>query len=388
MGTGLVVLLGALSAFAPLSIDTYLPALPSLAVQLHASTLAAQLTLTACLFGLGAGQLAAGPVSDALGRRRPILAGIGAYALVSLLCALAPSVWALVGLRLLQGAAGGAAIVIARAMVRDLRSGNAAARLYATLMLVNGMVPVLAPVLGAQLLRVVPWRGIFVTLSLVGLALLAATAHGLPETRLAGARRRVGPGLGADVFLRLLADRTFVACAASCGLAVAAMFAYIAGSPFVLQDMYRLSPQAFSAVFAVNALGIVALSQVGGLLVGRLGARPLLGLGLVLSAAGGLSLLAGVLLHGGLACMLPSLFAVVASVGLVQPNAVALALADHPDVAGSASALVGLGQLLFGGLAAPLVGLGAGATPMAAVIATSSAGGLLWFALAARRPQR
>jgi DHA1 family bicyclomycin/chloramphenicol resistance-like MFS transporter len=178
----LVFIIGALSAFGPLSLDMYLPALPSLSQELGGTATQAQLTLTACLLGLAAGQVLAGPLSDALGRRRPLLAGLLGYTGASLLCALAPSVPILIGLRLLQGLAGAAGIVIARAVVRDLYSGTEAARFFSLTMAVNGLAPILAPILGGQLLRVTSWRGVFFVLAAIGLALVLVAALGLRET--------------------------------------------------------------------------------------------------------------------------------------------------------------------------------------------------------------
>ncbi|HEU0115845.1 MAG TPA: multidrug effflux MFS transporter [Thermomicrobiales bacterium] len=382
-GWRLVVILGALSAFGPLSIDMYLPGLPGLQREFGASASAAQLTLSACMLGLAAGQVLAGPLSDRLGRRRPLLAGLAAFAVVSLLCALAPSVWALIGLRLLQGLAGAAGIVIARAIVRDLHTGVAMAKFFSLLMLVNGAAPVLAPLVGGQLLRIGSWRGAFVTLFLIGIGLFLAGLLGAPET-LPPDRRSVG-GVGATIagFGRMLRDRAFVGYALAIGLAIGAMFGYIAGSPFVLQDIYGLSPQAFSLVFGTNALGLMAMGPINARLVERLPLRALLAAGLVASAAAGVGLLLAVIGGIGLAGILPAFFVIVASLGFILPNATTLALASYPRAAGSASALLGLGQYVVGAIAAPLVGvLGAGtALPMAIVIAALSSAALLSFAL-------
>ena len=382
-----VLILGALSAFGPVSMDTYLPGLPELSREIGASASEAQLTLTACLFGLAAGQLLAGPASDALGRRRPLLAGLAGFTVASLLCAAAPDVWSLIAARLLQGVAGAVGIVIARAIARDLHSGDALARFFALLMLVNGLAPILAPVVGAQLLHVTDWRGIFVVLAAAGLLLLVVAAAALPETL--PPERRHGGGLAATrrAFAALLSDRRFVGYVLSCGLVFAAMFAYIAGSPFVLQEIHDLSATAFSLVFGANAAGIMAMSALSGRLVGRAGPARLLISGLAVQAAGALVLLVSVLSGDGLAGVLIGLFLVVASVGLVFPNASALAMADHPDRAGSASALLGLCQFVFGALAAPLVGVAGTATavPMAVVIAVSAAAAVLaYVALAGR----
>lgn len=381
-----VVLLGALSAMGPLSMDLYLPGLPRMAGDLGTAASPAQLTVTACLLGLALGQLLAGPVSDARGRRGPLLVGLVAYGIASALCALAPTVWALIALRFVQGFAGAAGIVIARAVVRDRHSGVEAARFFALLMLVNGLAPILAPLIGGALLQVTTWRGIFAVLAAAGAVLAVATAVGLPES-LAPERRHTG-GLRTTraAFRILLADRAFAGYALSAGLAFAAMFAYIAGSPFVLEDLYGLSPQLFSVVFGVNALGIVVLSQVGGRLVARVGPRRLLAAGLCGSAGGGAALLLAALAGLGLWALLPALWVVVASIGLVAPNSTALALAAHGEHAGSASALIGMAQFSLGAIAAPLVGLGGGASAvgMAAVIAALGAGALATFATLTR----
>ncbi|MFI0483427.1 multidrug effflux MFS transporter [Actinomadura sp. 9N215] len=367
----LIMVLGALTALAPLSIDMYLPALPTLTEDLSTGAMQTQLTLTACIVGLAVGQAVAGPLSDAFGRRRPLLIGLAAYAVASLLCAAAPTVETLIALRLVQGAAGAAGIVIARAIVQDLYDGVAAAKFFALLMLVNGLAPILAPVFGGQLLRLMPWPGVFAVLAGIGVALFLGSLLGLKETLPPEARETGGLRATATTFRALAADRSFVGYALASGLAFAALFTYISGSPFVLQDIYDLSPQEFSAVFALNSVGIVAAGQVSGMLAGRVALRRLLAAGLALVAAGGAGLLAAVL-AGGLPWVLAALFLVACGEGLIGPNATALALSGRPPrVAGSASALLGVTQFALGGAAAPLAGLAGPdtAVPMAASIA-------------------
>ena len=367
----IVAILGALAAFGPLAVDTYLPALPEISRDLGASTSVTQLTLTACLCGLAAGQLVGGPVSDALGRRRPILAGVAGFTALSVLCALAPTVWALVTFRFLQGLGGGVGIVIARAVVRDRHVGVAAVRVFSLMMVVTGVAPIVAPLLGALLLQVTSWRAIFAFLGIAGALILAATAIGLPES-LPHDRRR-GSGLRATltVFRGLATDRWFVGCTLACALPFGAMFAYIAGSPFVLQELYGLSPAAFGAVFGVNAVGLVCTALLGNRLVGHFGSLRLLLLALLAGCVGGAGLLVSVVAGVGLWGVLPSLFVVVSVIGIVLPNATALALADHPDVAGSASALLGVLTFLIGAAVAPLVGVAGAddALPLALVVA-------------------
>jgi DHA1 family bicyclomycin/chloramphenicol resistance-like MFS transporter len=384
----LVLILGAISAFGPVSMDTYLPGLPELSRDLGVSASAAQLALTACLVGLAGGQLIAGPLSDAFGRRRPLLIGLAAFTAASLLCAAAPDVWSLTAARLIQGAAGAAGIVIARAVARDVYSGTPLARFFSLLLIVNGLAPILAPVVGAQLLHVTDWRGVFVVLAGFGAILFVAVAVGLHETL--APERRQGGGMRSTLatFRRLLAERRFRGYVLSCGLVFAAMFAYIAGSPFVLQDIYDVSEQAFSAVFGVNAAGILALGALGARLVERVGPTRLFVAGLGQQAVGAAGLLVAVLADAGLAAVLVALFLVVSSIGLVLPNASALALADHPRTAGSASALLGLCQFLFGAIAAPLVGVGGTdtAVPMAVVIVACALAAAVSYRLLAGRP--
>lgn len=383
----LLVLLGSLTAFGPLSIDMYLPALPAIARDLAASESVVQVTLTACLIGLALGQIVAGPLSDSLGRRRPLLMGVAGYVVVSLLCATAPSAWLLVVLRLIQGLTGAAGVVIARAIVRDLYSGSAAARYFSRLILVMGLAPILAPVLGAQVLRFSSWRGIFLVLTVVTALLWLGAAFGLPET-LPAARRSAGSLAGTlAIFGQLIRDTPFVGYAVAAGLAFGAMFAYIAGSPFVLQGIFRVSPQTFSLIFGMNALGFVLASQINGSLVTRIRPARLLTGGLIANGTAGLTLLFVVLGGFGLPAVLLPLFLLASSVGFIIPNATALALSRRPDAAGTASALLGVIQSGVAAFGAPIVGIaGTGtALPMAGVIAVSGLGAITAFALTSGR---
>ncbi|MGH3414149.1 MAG: multidrug effflux MFS transporter [Marmoricola sp.] len=353
----MLVVLGGLTAFGPLSIDMYLPALPQIGRDLHAGDTQVQLTLTGCMLGLALGQAFAGPLSDTLGRRRPLLASLVLYAVTSVLCALAPSVGALMGLRLLQGLSGAAGIVIARAVVRDLRSGRALARTFALVMMVNGVAPILAPVIGAQILRIATWRVVFLVLAALGVVLLAAVVAVLPES-LPQHHRRPGSVLRTmRSFGSLLTERSFATPLLAFGLSFGAMFAYISASPFVLQDDHGLSAQQFSWVFGSNALGIVALAQVSGLLVGRVAPLTLLRIGAGLQACGAVGVLA-LVGDGPLWAILLCLFVSVATMGLILPNASALALSGQPGQAGTASALLGCFQFLMGAVVPGLMDVG------------------------------
>ncbi|MFI6685584.1 multidrug effflux MFS transporter [Streptomyces sp. NPDC050485] len=370
------LLLGALTALGPLANDTYLPSLPQIADDLNASASATQLSLTACLVGLGSGQMIAGPVSDRLGRRGPLMAGLMLFTLAGLACSYAPNIWVLVALRLLQGIGGATGIVIASAIVRDRHEGAAAARLFSTLMLVTGLAPILAPVAGGQILRATDWRGIFLGLAAAGAAIWLACLTALPETHEAAARQRAKDNATQGAFRTLLGDRLYVGYMLACGFAFAAMFAYIAGSPFVLQEIHGMSPQGFSYVFGVNALGLVIAAQVGGRIVHKTSPRRLLGIGVTGSALGGLGTLACALTHAPLAPLLVALFVIVTSVGLVLPNSMALAMDNHGEIAGAAAALIGFLMHIIGAAMVPLVGL-AGKTSALPMGITAAALGVL-----------
>jgi len=366
-----VVVLGLVNAIGPLSIDMYLPAFPEIASDLGTSAAQVQLTLTACVAGLAAGQLVIGPLSDRLGRRLPLIAAMTTYAVASVLCALAPSTPVLMALRLVQGLAGAGGVVIARAVVRDLHSGAAAVRLFSSLMLVTGLAPILAPLIGGAVLGVASWRGIFVVLAALSASIAVLVTIGLQETL--PPERRSDQGLKATlgVMRGLLRDRWFVGHGLAGGLGFGALFAYISGSSFVLQGIYGASPQLYSLLFAINGLGLIAGSQVNARLVGRYGPARLLRAGLRTIAAAAAALLAVVLIGGlGVGAVLAPMFVIVSSLSFVLPNSTALALADHGDVAGTASALLGMGQFVIGALVAPLVGAAGtdSAVPMAVVM--------------------
>lgn len=387
----LIVLLGALSMCGPLSMDFYLPGLPAMARDLDASPSATQLTMTACMIGLGVGQVLVGPVSDQLGRRRPLLAGLALFTVMSVLCAAAPSVWTLLGLRLVQGLAGATGIVLSGAIVRDITAGAASARLYAALLTVGALAPVLAPLAGGQLLHVTDWRGCFVAMAGIGAVLLVASAALLHETL--PAERRHGGGLGASrrAFAVLSRDRLFVGLVTCTALSFSALAIYLGGGSFLLEDVHGLSPQLYSVVFAANALGIALCSQVSRRLVDRTGPAALLRAGIATSAVGGTGTLVCVLADAPLAALLVSLFLVVSAIGLIRPNAMALALGPHPERAGSAAGIIGAAQFIFGAALLPIAGAG-GATdalPMAvAICATALASPLVLAASGALANRR
>ena len=367
----LVLVLGSLIAVGPLTIDMYLPALPAIVDDFATTSAAVQLTLTGTLAGLALGQLLIGPLSDAVGRRRPLIAGLVLHVVASSLCVVAPNVAVLGALRVVQGLGVAATAVVAMAVVRDLFSGAAFATLLSRLLLVMGAAPILAPTLGGGLLRWTDWTGVFVALAVFGVLLIVVAALGLPETLPPARRRRGGVVATVALYGSLLRDRVFVGLVLVAGLAMAALFAYVAGSSFVLQQGYGLDEQQFGLAFGAGAVGLIGATQYNvrllrrfppqRILVASLAAGTLAGLALVVFAATDV---------GGLPALLVSLWLVLAAAGLAMPNAPALALSRHGEAAGTASALLGAVQFGVGAVAAPLVGvLGTGALAMALVVA-------------------
>jgi MFS transporter, DHA1 family, multidrug resistance protein len=379
-------MLGALTALGPLTIDLYLPALPTITHELLTTPAAVQLTLTGTLFGLALGQLVIGPLSDRLGRKRPLLAGVAVHVLASLLCMIAPNVALLGGLRVLQGLGAAAGAVIALAIVRDLYTGRAAATLLSRLILVMGAAPVLAPTLGAWVLAFTSWRGVFTVLAIFGLVLLPVAARALPET-LPPQRRQTSGVLGTlRVYRALLHDRIFVGLVLVAGLALSGVMSYVAGASFVFQEQFGLDQQQFGLAFSSGAIWLIIASQLNPVLLRRFEPRQLL----LAAIAGGA--VAGVLLLtiassglGGLFGVLLPLWLVLFSVGLGLPNAPALALSRHGETAGTAAALLGAVQFGVGALVSPLVGvLGNDAAAMATIMASGLTLSLLVLVLVVR----
>lgn len=357
VGRSLAVLLALLTVFGPISMDLYLPLLPALTLELGSATATAQLTVTACLLGLALGQVVAGPVSDRFGRRTPLVVGVVAYVITSLLCAASPTVELLILARFVQGLAGGVGIVISQAAGRDVYSGPALMRYYGRLTVLGGLAAVVGPLIGGQLAKVTDWRGLFLFLAGIGAALLVAVMLIFRET-LPTAHRTSG-GLRHTVrdFRRLLADRHLLGAVLVTGFVSAALFAYLSGATYVLQEHYGLSPQGYSLAFGLNSLGFMVFGHLSARLSERWSQQATLVLGLVMCAAGALGLLATGLFGLPLAAVVLSLLALVSGVAATTPPATSLALENHAELAGTASSLLGLARFGFGGLAAPLVGI-------------------------------
>ncbi len=379
-GAWMLFVLGALTAFAPMSIDMYLPAFGQIGHALGAGAHAMQLTLVVYFVGLATGQLVWGALADRYGRLRPLRAGIVLYVIASLGCAFATRLDALLAWRALQGLAGCAGIVLARSMVRDAYATEEVARVFSRLALVLGAAPILAPLAGGWLVAHGGWRWVFGVLAGFGVLCLAAVAT-LPETLPPQLRRSMAWRSALHGYAALRHDRSYVRHAAVAAITQAGMFAYILASPAVLIGLYRVSPAHFGLYFGANACGLIAVSQLNHALLPRFGMARMLEFGVrALAAASALLVLAA--LHGGLWWLLPPLFAFVALLGLCMPNALALAMAEQGRRAGSAAALIGTLQYGCAAAAGGLVAwLGGGsAVPMALVMA-----GCAWTGLALLR---
>jgi len=387
----LILILGSLAALGPLSIDMYLPAFPDMSRSFGASASLIQLSLTACMLGMALGQLIVGPLSDVRGRKRPLMIALLAYLLASLACAMAPTIEVLIALRFIQGAAGASGIVISRAIVRDLFEGPELTRFFAALSLVNGTAPILAPVIGGQLLRFGDWHFVFYLLAILSTLMLLAVALRLPETL--PLERRVEGNLTTTLktFGRLLTDRVFIGYAFAQAFVMGAMFAYISGSPFVLQNIYGASPQQFSFLFGLNGIGIILAAQIAGRLAGRVDSERLMRISLTVVASASILLFFALTLTDQLIFVMIPLFFVVSSVGLISTLGFTLAMQNYGATAGSASALLGLLPMLVGSLVSPLVGIMGeqSAVPMGLIIMTLDCLALvLYYGLIVRRPDR
>ncbi|MFJ4441649.1 multidrug effflux MFS transporter [Pseudomonas sp. NPDC089422] len=370
MNLRMVLILGALSAFGPLAIDFYLPAFPAMAQAFATDEKHVQATLAAYFLGLSIGQLAYGPVADRFGRRKPLLFGVALFTLASLACAYAPNLDTLIVARFVQALGGCAGMVLSRAIVSDKCDPVASARVFSQLMLVMGLAPILAPMLGGVLVNVAGWQSIFLALSLFSAASLLAVSLGLPESLPANIPRQ--PLSGAlRQYLRLLADRVFIGHALTGGIAIAGMFAYIAGSPFVFIKLYGVPAEHYGWLFGTNAAGFILVAQVNARLLAKRGPAFLLVRAVWLYLAAGLVLLGVAALRPAqLWPLLVPLFVCIASLGCIIPNASACAMSGQGARAGSASALMGCLQFSVAAGAASLVGVlhDGSAVPMTLVI--------------------
>lgn len=375
----LTIFLGLLAALAPLSTDMYLPALPFMTDEFGVATSMVQLTLTATMSGMAIGQIFAGPISDMKGRRGPLFVGLLVFALSTLICVFASSIWVFLAFRFIQGLAGAVGIVIARAVARDVCEGPELTKLFSMLMFVNGLAPILAPVVGGQILLVASWRGIFVFLVCIGLVLTAA-AFIFKET-LPMEKRIDGIKSSFMNFGRLLSDRYFLGhCLMQC-FAFGAFFAYISGSSFVFQNVYGVSAQVYSGIFGGIGVAIMFGGALSGLLAGRVSDAVMLWWSLVQAFMGSILLLGCFWCKAPLSIVLITLIFTIPTISVMGTASFSLAMRAHGKNAGSASALIGFFSMISGGIMAPLVGIAgsSNAMPMAIIMLLGEAGALLFF---------
>jgi MFS transporter, DHA1 family, multidrug resistance protein len=369
----LLILLGALQAFAPLSIDMYLPAMPVMEKVFHASTAAVESTMITFLIGYALGQSLYGPLTDRFGRKPPLYAGLILFILSSAACALVPTIPEIAAFRLVQAVAACGGSVVVRAMVRDLFPPDRLRHIFSMLVLVLGVSPVVAPLIGSYLLLWFGWKAAFVTQALLGCACLIAMHFRLPESLSHDAKRPLRFDLIRSAYSQLTKDRTFLGASIVCGFSSAGTFAYITSAPFVFISLYKVSTARFGWLFGAIAAGMVVASQINGRMPHRIPIWRVLRTANLVQLLAGLALLASVLTGiGGLAGVFVGVFAYVSAQGFVFPNGSAIAMMRHGKIAGTASALLGTNQFLIAAIATIFLGfIDNPAVPMALVIAAS-----------------
>ncbi|GFM15215.1 MFS transporter [Bacillus sp. ATD] len=385
----LAFLLGMLAILGPLNIDMYLPSFPEIAEDLSASASLVQLSLTACLVGLTIGQLIVGPVSDAQGRRKPLLICIFLFALSSLFCALSPNITTLVAARFLQGFTASAGLVLSRAIVRDVFTGRELSKFFSLLMVITAVAPMVAPMTGGAILLLpfATWHTIFHVLMIIGFLLVLLIALRLKETL--PPEKRIPSSIGTSVKTMgsLLKDRSFMGYALTVGFIHGGSFAYVSGTPFVYQDIYGVSPQVFSILFGINGLAIISGSFIIGRFGGIIHEKSLLRMAVITAMIATAVLLTMTIIHGPLATLVISIFIYMITIGMVLTSTFTLAMEKQGHRAGSASALLGMLPLLLGSIVSPLVGINeTTAVPMGAIMfVTAVIGSLAFFGLTKER---
>ncbi len=385
-GWGLILLLGSISAMGPLAIDMYLPTMPAIARNLHTDMASVQRTLASYFAGLAIGQLIYGTLSDRLGRKRPMLFGLAVFALASVGCASAKSVGALMVLRFLQALGGCAEMVISRAIVRDRFDGRESTRVFASLMLVMGAAPIVAPLMGGFFVSHGGWRTSFWLLGAIACICFVFVCTNLRESLPAARRLAHGPSDVLRVFASLLRHRHFMAHTLSGSLLLTGLFAYVGSSSFVFIELFHISPQWFWTLFGANAAGLITSSQINGRLSQRIAPHILLRRAIITAvAAGALLMFSSAIawpnaLHWAhYATFFPALFIYMCTAGFVFPGATALAMGPQGRIAGNASALIGFLQFLISGCGTWLVSAlhDNTARPMALIMLTAAAAALL-----------
>lgn len=351
------LILATFSALGPFTVDMYLASLPQIAVFFGTSAAAVQASLTTSLLGLGLGQLIMGPLSDMYGRRPPLLTSMILYILSSIGCAFAPSIEWFICLRFIQGVAASAGLVISRAIVRDRFHGVEMTKFIALLTMISNVAPLISPTLGSAVMSYSSWGSVFLFLGALGIALTAITLGGLKESL--PVQQRVPSSFSTLIknYNSLFRERSFMGYALVNGILFAGVFAYVAGTPFIYQNMYGVSPQMFSILFALNGLAIIAGSQFVKLFAGRVPESRLFRIGLIIAFISSAAVLFVVLVHGALSAMFISIFLFAFSIGIIGPISFTLAMESQGHMAGSASAVLGSLQFALGAVTSPLVGI-------------------------------
>lgn len=380
-----VGILGTLTAFGPLSIDMYLPAFPEIAKEFVAPIASIQLSLTSFFVGLATGQVLYGPLIDRYGRKPPVYLGLFIYVLASIACAFAPNTEMLIAARFAQalGACGG--MVASRTIVRDLFNETESARVFSLLMLVMGVAPILAPLLGGYVTMAFGWRALFAILAVLSLLCLIGVYILLPETRGPNPENKLSSAL--KNYIEIAKSRRFMGFAIAGGLAQSGMFAYITGSPFVFIEIFKIPAEHYGWIFGSNAVGLIAASQINMRLLKKYHPEKIIRVSFVVLALAGLALVSAAALNLGFIALLIPLFIFIATLGLTLPNTTAAALSAEGRRAGSASAFLGTLQFTFAALSSMLVSTfdNGTAIPMAATIAGCGILALIVFSFATRK---
>lgn len=376
----LTIFLGALAAIAPLSTDMYLPSLPEIMDIFGASTSLVQLTITASIAGMAFGQVIAGPMSDDKGRKVPLFIGMALFMLSSLACIFAPTMELFIAFRFIQGFMGGTGIVIARAVARDICKGSALTKFFSLLMMINGLAPILAPVIGGQILRFADWRAIFVTLFAIGLVL---TVGALVMKETLPKEKRIAGGMGPILqsFAALLKDKYFMGhCIMQC-FSFAAFFAYISGASFVFQNMFHVSPQTFSYIFGANGIALMITGILVGRITGRIPDWKILRFSLLQALIGSLALFAAFWFDLSIAFVIVFLMVTISTIASIGTSSFSMAMQAQGKVAGGASALIGFFSMISGAVMAPIVGIAGDQTaiPMAIIMVLGELGAFLCY---------
>jgi DHA1 family bicyclomycin/chloramphenicol resistance-like MFS transporter len=383
----LALLLGLFSTLGPFTIDMYLPAFPEIVEQFGTTASLVQLSLTACLLGLGIGQLVMGSLSDVHGRRNPLLISMAVYLIASLACAFSPNIGLLIAFRFVQGFAASAGIVISRAIARDLFNGHELTKFFSLLLLVGNLGPLVAPVAGSGILSFADWKGVFIALTLLGIYLLTMTKWRLRETLPSERRTPSNFMQQLQNYGSLLRDRQFVGYMLAQGIMIAGVFAYVSGTPFIYQNIYGVSPTVFALLFGTNGISLILGSQLVGRMSHRVSEHTFLLFGLILAGLASVVVLVVAFVHGPLFALVVPLFVFVAAIGITSTAAFPLAMESQGEKAGSAAALLGVIPFLLGAVVTPLVGIAGEdtAVPLGVIILLTSVVAMLAYFFLIRR---